>query len=104
PSPVHADGEFDFYIISYKSYMTTYADTATNPILMDVAKHDPHLMRIVINTAAGRKRGLKSGDLAWVESRYAKAKGVIGLSEGIHPETAAVSGGFGRWTKHPIAH
>lgn len=104
PSPVHADNEFDFYIISYKSYMTTYADTATNPILMDVAKHDPHLMRIVINTTAGRKRDLESGDLAWVESRYAKAKGVIGLSEGIHPETAAVSGGFGRWTKHPVAH
>jgi anaerobic selenocysteine-containing dehydrogenase len=57
-SPVHEpDADYDFYVISYKSYMTTYADTATNPI----------------------------------------------LTEGIHPETAAISGGFGRWTSHPVA-
>lgn len=105
PSPVHApDNNFDFYIISYKSYMTTYADTATNPILMDVAKRDPYLMKVMINSEAGKRRGLRTGDLIWVESRYAKAKGIVGLTEGIHPETAAVSGGFGRWTKHPVAH
>jgi anaerobic selenocysteine-containing dehydrogenase len=103
-SPVHADDGFDFYLISYKSYMTTYADTATNPILMEVAKRDPALMKVVINAAAARARGLADGDAVWVESRFAKAKGVLGLTEGIHPRTAAVSGGFGRWSGHPVAH
>lgn len=103
-SPVHApDADYDLYVISYKSYMTTYADTATNPILMDVAKRDPQLMNVVVNTASAKARGLGQGDSVWVESRYAKTRGVLGLTEGIHPETAAISGGFGRWTKHPVA-
>ena len=84
--------------------MTTYADTATNPILMDVAKRDPNLMKVVINAASAKARSLNDGDAVWVESRHAKAKGVIGLTEGIHPETAAISGGFGRWSQHPVAH
>ncbi len=104
-SPVHApDGDYDLYVISYKSYMTTYADTATNPILMDLAKRTPGLMEVVINTAAAKARGLSHGDPVWVESRYAKTRGVVALTEGIHPQTAAISGGFGRWTGHPVAH
>ena len=103
-SPVHAvDAEFDFYVISYKSAMTTYADTATNPILMDVAKRDPQLIKVVINATTAKARSLKEGDAVWVESRHAKAKGVVGLSEGIHPQTAAISGGFGRGSHHPVA-
>jgi anaerobic selenocysteine-containing dehydrogenase len=102
---VHAaDADYDLYVISYKSYMTTYADTATNPILMDVAERDPQLMNVVVNAASAKARGLRQGDAIWVESRFAKARGVVGLTEGIHPETAAISGGFGRWTRHPVAH
>jgi len=104
PSPVHElENKFDLYIISYKSYMTTYADTATNPILMDVATRDPNLIKVVINRSAAESRGLRDGDRVWVESKYAKAAGVVGVTEGIHPETAAVSGGFGRWMRHPVS-
>jgi anaerobic selenocysteine-containing dehydrogenase len=103
-SPVHEpDDEYDFYVISYKSYMTTYADTATNPIIMDVAKRTPHLMEVVINIATAKEKGLRDGDPVWVESRYAKNKGVVALTEGIHPETAAIASGFGRWTAHPVS-
>jgi anaerobic selenocysteine-containing dehydrogenase len=102
-SPTHTlDADFDLYLISYKSYMTTYADTATNPILMDVADRDPQLVKVVINSAAAKARNLQDGDSVWVESRYAKTKGIVGITEGIHPETAAVSGGFGRRTAHPV--
>lgn len=103
PSPTHTpDDRFDLYLISYKSYMTTYADTATNPILMEVAERDPQLIKVVMNSASARKRHLRDGDAVWVESPYAKTKGVVGLTEGIHPETVAVSGGFGRLTQHPV--
>ncbi|UCE31376.1 MAG: molybdopterin-dependent oxidoreductase [Burkholderiales bacterium] len=102
-SPVHEpDAEFDLYLISYKSYMTTYADTATNPILMDLARRDPNLVKVVINRVAARSRGLRDGDPVWVESRHARARGIVGVTEGIHPETAAVSGGFGRRGPHPV--
>ena len=83
--------------------MMTYADTATNPILKDLYSRDPHLLKMVINADSGAARGLRAGDPVWVESRFARAEGVVGLTQGIHPETAAVSGGFGRWTRHPLA-
>jgi anaerobic selenocysteine-containing dehydrogenase len=105
PSPVHEpDGDYDFFLISYKNYMTTYADTATNPIMMEVSRRDPLLMRVVINAGTAKRKGIRDGDAVWVESRYARAKGVAGVTEGIHPQTAAISGGFGRWTRHPVAH
>lgn len=104
PSPVHApDPDFDLYLISYKSYMTTYADTATNPILMDVVRRDPELVKVVMNRAAAAQRGLRDGEAVWVESRFAKTRGVLGVTEGIHPETVSVSGGFGRTCAHPVA-
>ncbi len=104
PSPVHAEDGYDFYLISYKNYMTTFADTATNPILMEVSRRDPLLMKVVINAATAKARGIRNGDPVWVESRYAKATGIAGVTEGVHPRTAAISGGFGRWTGHPVAH
>ena len=103
PSPVHAEDGYDFYVISYKSYMTTYGDTATNPLLMSLSERDPYLMKVVINAQTAKKKGLRDGDVVWVESRYARERGVVGLTEGIHPETAAISGGFGRFTRHPVA-
>ncbi len=104
PSPVHtADDGFDFYLISYKSPMTT-ADTPANPILMDVVKRDPSLLNVVINSATGRQRGLRDGDMVWIESRHARARGFVTLTEGIHPQTASAAGGFGRWMKHPTTH
>jgi len=102
-SPVHAEDGYDFYVISYKSYMTTYGDTATNPLLMSLSERDPHLMKVVINAQTAKTKGLRDGDVVWIESLYARERGVVGLTEGIHPETAAISGGFGRFTKHPVA-
>ncbi len=48
-------------------------------------------------------KGLKDEDPVWLESRLALVEGRIRLTEGIHPDTVAISQGFGRWTRHPVA-
>ena len=104
PSPIHEDhSEFDLYLIAYKSYLTTFVDMATNPIIMDIAQHDPYHLYIMINSDAAKKKGLQDGDTVWLESRLAKVKARVRFSQGIHPQTVAISQGFGRWSKHPSA-
>lgn len=103
-SPIHDDDpEFDLCLIAYKSYLTTYADMATNPIIMDVAEHDPYHLYIMMNKKTAEEKGLKDEDPVWLESRLAKVEGRIRLTEGIHPNTVAISQGFGRMTRHPVA-
>lgn len=104
PSPIHEnDPEFDLYLIAYKSYLTTYVDMATNPLIMEIAERDPYHLYIMINSETAEKKGLKDEDDVWLESKLAKVPGKVKLSEGIHPRTVAISQGFGRWTKHPVA-
>ena len=104
PSPIHEDhSEFDLYLIAYKSYLTTYVDMATNPVIMDIVQDDPYHLYIMINGDTAKRRGLGDGDAVWLESRLAKVEGRVRFSEGIHPQTVAISQGFGRWSNHPIA-
>jgi len=103
-SPIHDDDpEFDLCLIAYKSYLTTYADMATNPIIMDVVEHDPYHLHIMMNRKTAEVKGLKDEDPVWLESRLAKVEARIRLTEGIHPNTVAISQGFGRMTRHPVA-
>jgi anaerobic selenocysteine-containing dehydrogenase len=103
-SPIHQkDPEFDLYLIAYKSYLTTYADMATNPLIVEIADHDPYHLNIMMNQETAKKKGLRDEQEVWLESRLAKVPGKVKLSQGIHPETVAISQGFGRWTRHPVA-
>ena len=104
PSPIHHDDhEYDLYLIAYKSYLTTYADMATNPIIMDIAEHDPYHLFIMMNKKTAEQKGLRDGDPVWLTSRLAKTEGRIRATEGIHPDTVAISQGFGRMSRHPVA-
>lgn len=103
-SPIHDDDpEFDLFLIAYKSYLTTYADMATNPVIMEVAEHDPYHLYIMMNRNTAEEKGLKDEDPVWLESRLTTVEARIRLTEGIHPYTVAISQGFGRMTRHPVA-
>ena len=103
PTPLLEDSEYDLYLINYQSYLTTYADMATNPFLMEIAEEDPYHLTVMINEQTAIRRGINDGDMVWIESRIAEAKAKTKLSEGIHPEVVAISGGYGRWLNHPVA-
>jgi len=103
PSPIHEDHEYDMYMIAYKSYLTTYVDMATNPLIMDIVESDPYHLRVMINTRTAQEKGFADGDRIWIESRLKKLPARVKLSQGIHPATLAVSQGFGRMGRHSVA-
>jgi anaerobic selenocysteine-containing dehydrogenase len=57
----------------------------------------------MMNRKTAEVKGLKDEDPVWLESRLAKVEARIRLTEGIHPNTVAISQGFGRMTRHPVA-
>ena len=60
---------------------------------------------MTINTETAKKKGLKDGDLVWIENRYGvREKSVIKTMEGQHPKTIGIAGQGGLWAKgRPIA-
>jgi molybdopterin-containing oxidoreductase family molybdopterin binding subunit len=66
---------------------------------------NPYSYRISLNAEVARKKGLKDGDLVWVESdRGRRIKGYLKLTEGIHPEGLGIAALCGHWTDNqPIA-
>jgi anaerobic selenocysteine-containing dehydrogenase len=53
---------------------------------------------IAVNTVTAKALGLKDGSMAVVETRVGRAKGKVKLTEGIRPDTIAVSYHYGQWS------
>ncbi|MBI2916359.1 MAG: molybdopterin-dependent oxidoreductase [Chloroflexi bacterium] len=105
PAIIHKDDpKYDMYAISFKTSLTRFATLPdTNPWLMEIAERDPFLLRVLMNTGAGRKKGLCDGDLVWVESKAGRVKAQLRLTELMHEETLGFPGNFGHRMAHPIA-
>ena len=95
--PVHQEPpEFDLYAITFKEIQLNFGETVGNPWLDDIVFRDPVSANVLVNAAAGAKRGLKDGDLVEVVSPYGKIYGRVSLSQGVHPETVAISNSLSR--------
>ncbi len=97
--------EYDLLAFSYRDILHTNNTTFQNPFIDEVSKLCPYTYTITINTETAKKKGLKDGDVVWVENRYGvREKGVIKTMEGQHPKTIGIAGQGGLWAKgRPIA-
>jgi len=57
---------------------------------------DPVHASILMNGRTGESKGLKSGDFIELASPYGRIYGRVALSQGMHPETVAVSNSLSR--------
>jgi len=90
--------EYPFYLITYKRMYRNQTDThALNPILNEIA-HDADTNYVLINTKTAHKLGIKDEDWVYVESKVGKVKGIAKLTEGIRPDTVAISYHYGRFS------
>ncbi len=107
PCPEHDDSKFpedmDVYIINYKTPMNTNTATSSNAWLSEIYEADPYFLRVWMNEDTAKKKGLKDGQKVWIESLVAKAEGRVKLSQGIHPQVAAIAGAMGAWATNPFA-
>ena len=98
PTP-HREAEgYPLYLITHKRmYRNQAGNTAQNPILNALGA-DTQENTITVNAATGKELGIRDGDTVVVESRVGKAKGKAKLTQGIRPDTIAVSYHHGHWS------
>ena len=90
--------DFDLTAFYYRDTIHTNSFTMENPWLDEAAQLDPYSYTIAINTSTGRKKGLRDGEMIWVENEQGrKVKGRVKLTEAIHPEGLAVAACAGHW-------
>ena len=92
-----APPEYDLYLITYKRMYFNQSNNALNPLLREIA-HDSDENFVVIHPSAAAKRGIRDGEMVYVESRVGKIKLRARHSEGIRPDTVAISYHYGHWS------
>ncbi|MBI2370952.1 MAG: molybdopterin-dependent oxidoreductase [Deltaproteobacteria bacterium] len=99
------DPAYDLFAFYYRDVLHTNSFTMQNPWLDEAARLDPNTYQVVINAGHGRRKGLRDGDLVWVESaERQRVKGRVRLSEAIHPEALAIAACAGHWAEGlPVA-
>ena len=96
--------EDDLYVVNTTLPFHSYTVTPANPWLNEISEHHPYAYKIMMNPAPAGKKGVRDGDLVWVESSAGKVKGRVKVTECIHPEVLGIAGAFGGWAKgKPIA-
>jgi anaerobic selenocysteine-containing dehydrogenase len=95
--PVHEEApQYDLYAITFKEIQLNFAETLGNPWIDDIVYRDPVHTTLLMNAKSGARRGLKDGDLVQLQSPYGRIFGRISLTQGVHPETVAVSNSLSR--------
>ena len=90
--------DFDLYAFYYRDSLHTNSFTMENAWLDEAARLDPFSYTIAMNAATGARKGLRDGDLVWVENDAGrKVKGVVKLTQGIHPEGLGIAACAGHW-------
>jgi len=99
-------GEYDLYCYSYRDTLHSGGQTMENPWLDEASRMNPYTYNIVINSETAKEKGLKEGDIIWVESNYGrKTKGPIKTTECVHPQCIGIATTAGHWVKgQPIAY
>lgn len=96
PRPHVEAGDYPFYLITYKRmYRNQSGNTAFNPILNALGP-DTDSNFVLVNRATARQRKIADGDEVIVETRVGKVKGKAKLTEGIRPDTVAISYHYGQ--------
>ena len=99
--PVHQEPpEYDMYAISFKEVQLNFTENLSIPWIDEIVWNDPVHMGILINPKTAAERGIEQWDLIQLTSPYGQIKGLANITEGVHPETLAVSNALTRWVDY----
>lgn len=94
-----ADPEYDLIATNNKVPTHQFSVTTENLWIDEIAAKNPYTYQVMIHTQAARRKGLKTGDLVRVESRYGHYVGRLRVTELVHPDCVNCCGSFGHWAK-----
>jgi len=106
PCPAHEDdsGEYDLLLANTKGALLSHTINAENPWVDDICSRNRNDYRVLLHTRAAAERGIRDGDLVYVESRTGRVKGRVRVTEGVHPEVLGTVGILGHWARQkPIS-
>jgi len=90
--------QYDLYCFSYRDILHTGSMTMELPWLDEASQMNPYTYNITINTDTARRKGLKDGDIVWLENTMRhRQKGRLKTIEGQHPQTIAIAACSGHW-------
>jgi thiosulfate reductase/polysulfide reductase chain A len=96
PCEGHAhDPEYDLLATNTKLPTHQFSVTTENLWIDEIARANPYAYSVMLHTTAAVRRGLKTGDLVRVESRYGHYEGRLKVTELVHPGTVICCGSFG---------
>lgn len=99
PSYENKSSDYDLYMVTYRLPYHTFTVTGYNTWLDELTEYTQGY-DVRINSETAKRKGLKDGDLVWLESEHGevtRVKGRIKITEGIHPEVVGIPGHFGHW-------
>jgi phenylacetyl-CoA:acceptor oxidoreductase len=97
-SAVLEDGKrgYDFFAITFKESIHTFADTLQIPWLSEVSEKDSVHGGILVNSATAAHLGVTTGSLVRLTSPAGSIEGTVEVVEGIHPQVFGVSNAITR--------
>lgn len=102
PCPAHEDGsgEYDLFVLSSRLPLHGQSNSADNPWIDDICRHNRLDYNILLNSETALRKGIRDGDLIWIESRTGKVKGKVRVTGAVHPEAVGILGGhLGQWAR-----
>ncbi|NHV97095.1 MAG: molybdopterin-dependent oxidoreductase [Thaumarchaeota archaeon] len=102
PTMENSPEEYDLYLVSYKKITYKQSRSTMIPLLKE---REPE-QYLLMNPATARSKGIVEGEEVWVESHNAvtgetrRVKVKVAFTEGIRPDTVALSHHYGGWS-HP---
>ena len=99
PTPHREATDYPFYVITHKRmYRNQSGFTVNNAILNQALGPDAATNYVQINAKTAAELGIKSDDSVTIETRVGKIKGTAQVTQGIRPDTIAVSYHYGQWS------
>jgi len=97
PTPHLEAKNYDLYLITHKRMYFYQSNHAMVPVLREIA-HDADENFVAIHPETAARKGIKDGEEVYVESPAGKVKIKAKLTEGIRPDTVAISYHYGHWS------
>jgi anaerobic selenocysteine-containing dehydrogenase len=95
---------YNFYAITFKEALHTFADTVAMPWLSEVSEKDEVHGGILLNRATAEQLGIETGRRIRLTSPAGTIEGNAQVVEGIHPQVLGVSNAITRrYVHHPGA-
>lgn len=95
--PIHGeDPDYPLYAITFKTAETNFAENMSIPIISRLTAGAAQTRGVLLNPVTAGRLGIAEGDPIAIVSHVGRIEGDAALSEGVHPDTVAVSNALTR--------